>query len=111
LRIAQLVRRWRHYSTRFLIGIPAPAPIHVFTINAAYAVSAENRLGSVEAGKLADMIVLNRSLFEIPQAQIRETRVLTTILNGAVVYDRERMGAPDSVIDEGDFDSAGRLVH
>ena len=62
--------------------------IRVFTINGAYAVGAEDRLGSIEVGKLADMIVLNHNLFEIDPAEIRNTVVQRTILNGKVVYER-----------------------
>ena len=53
----------------------------------AYAVSAEDRIGSIEEGKLADTIVLDRNLLEIEPTDIRNTRVLKTILNGVLVYE------------------------
>lgn len=61
--------------------------LRVFTINGAYAVSAEDRIGSIEEGKLADMIVLDRNLFEVEPTDIRNTRVLKTIVNGELVYE------------------------
>jgi len=42
--------------------------------------------GSIEAGKAADLIVLDRNLFEIPAAQIHEAKVLWTLLEGREVY-------------------------
>ena len=39
-------------------------------------------------GKLADLIVLDRNLFAIPNDDISETRVLTTMVGGRVVFDR-----------------------
>ena len=85
-------------------------PVRVFTINGAYAVGAEDRIGSIEKGKLADMIVLDRNLFEISPNDIRNTQVLKTILNGKVVYDRARDGKIDN-IDEDEYEKAGRIVH
>ena len=62
--------------------------IRVFTINGAYAVGAKDRLGPIEVGKLADMIMLDRSLLEIAPTDIRGTQVLTTMVGGRVVYQR-----------------------
>ncbi len=62
--------------------------LRVFTINGAYAVMAEDRIGSIEVGKQADMIILDRNLLEIEPAEIRDTQVLTTILAGDVVYQK-----------------------
>jgi predicted amidohydrolase YtcJ len=44
--------------------------------------------GSIEAGKSADMIILNHNLFEIPETDIHSTKVQKTIFNGEVVYER-----------------------
>ncbi len=60
--------------------------IRMFTLNGAYAVMAEDRIGSIEVGKAADFIVLDRNLLEIEPTAIRDTQVLTTVLNGRVVY-------------------------
>lgn len=63
-----------------------------FTVNAAYAGFAEDETGSLEAGKLADFVVLDRNLFGIEPADIPQTRVLRTVVGGQTVYRAE--GAP-----------------
>jgi len=57
-----------------------------FTINAAYVNFQEDRTGSIELGKLADLIVVDRNLFEIHPAAISEAKVLLTLLDGIPVY-------------------------
>lgn len=57
-----------------------------YTINGAYASHMETFTGSIEVGKRADLIVLEKNLFEIPAEQIYGTRVLMTMLDGEVVY-------------------------
>jgi predicted amidohydrolase YtcJ len=57
-----------------------------YTIDAAYAAFAENDAGTIEAGKLADFTVLDRDVFEIPPAEILNTRVVQTVLAGQVVF-------------------------
>ena len=47
----------------------------------------EHQLGSVEKGKTADMVVLNRNLFEIDPDSIIDTKVVYTIFSGKIVYD------------------------
>ena len=64
--------------------------LQIFTLAGAYAVGEDDELGSIEVGKQADLIVLDRNLFEIEPEEIRGTRVLKTILAGRVVYDRAR---------------------
>jgi len=71
------------------------AAIEIFTINGAHSMRLEQVTGSIEAGKLADMIVLDRNLFEIPPADISDTRVLLTLLDGRIVYDADGYGAGD----------------
>ena len=46
----------------------------------------DEKLGSIEKGKLADFIVLDQNLLEIPVDDISETQVLKTVFNGEVVY-------------------------
>jgi len=46
----------------------------------------EDKTGSIEVGKQADIAVLDRLLFEIPATEISETRVLLTLLDGEVIY-------------------------
>jgi predicted amidohydrolase YtcJ len=60
--------------------------VEAFTINAAYVNHQEDSTGSVEEGKLADLVVLDRNLFEIEPGTISDTKVLLTLFGGEVVY-------------------------
>ena len=60
--------------------------IAAYTINAAYTNFLDDRTGSIEVGKLADLIVLDNNLFEILPAQISDSRVLVTLLDGEPVF-------------------------
>jgi hypothetical protein len=57
-----------------------------FTINGAYANFLEHDTGSIKTGKKADLVVLKDNLFEIPIAEIAETKILATMFEGKVVY-------------------------
>ncbi len=59
-----------------------------FTANSAYALFLETETGSIEAGKFADMIVIDKNIFEIPVMELENTRVFMTIFKGEVVYQR-----------------------
>jgi predicted amidohydrolase YtcJ len=62
--------------------------IKCYTLNGAYAEFAENIKGSIETGKLADLVVLRQNIFKIPPEEIKETEVVMTIFNGEVIYTR-----------------------
>jgi predicted amidohydrolase YtcJ len=57
-----------------------------YTLNAAYTEFAEYLKGSLEEGKLADVVVLDQNLFEISTERILDTRVIMTILDGKIIY-------------------------
>ena len=57
-----------------------------YTLHAAHAAFEEQDKGSLELGKLADVVVLSRDIMRVPAAQIPGTRVLYTIIGGQVVY-------------------------
>jgi predicted amidohydrolase YtcJ len=63
--------------------------IKAYTINAAWSLLVEEKTGSIEVGKYADMIVLNHDLFEIPATNIHKTEVQITVFKGDVVYRRD----------------------
>jgi predicted amidohydrolase YtcJ len=60
--------------------------LRAYTLGAAYAGFREKLEGSLEAGKLADLVIVSRNLFEVDPHTIRETKVLTTIVGGRVVF-------------------------
>jgi len=104
------------YATDWPLGFPSPSPwpymeamvtrkdpwgklpgqlgqpitmaqaVKVFTLGGAQVVMQEKENGSIEGGKYADMIVLDRNLFEIPVENIDGTKVLLTIFEGKTVY-------------------------
>lgn len=63
--------------------------LRIYTRNGAKALNLEEVTGSLEAGKRADIIVLNHNLFEIPAEAISDTRVEMTFFEGKLVFQRE----------------------
>jgi len=57
-----------------------------YTLGAAYAGRREKTEGSIEGGKLADIIIVSQNIFEIDPHRLAETKVLTTMVGGRVVY-------------------------
>jgi predicted amidohydrolase YtcJ len=68
-------------------GLSQAAVIKAITLNAAYELHEDRYIGSLEVGKLADLIVVDRNVATIPPEQISGTKVLRTIVGGRVVYD------------------------
>ena len=60
--------------------------VDAYTMNAAFALRQEHTTGSLEAGKRADLIVLDRDVFSIEAGDLHATRVLATYLDGHEVY-------------------------
>jgi len=60
--------------------------IDAYTINAAWLMHQEDRAGSIEVGKRADMVILDRNLFDIPVTEIDEAQVVMTLLDGKIIY-------------------------
>jgi predicted amidohydrolase YtcJ len=63
--------------------------IRAYTLNAAYASMQDDIIGSVTVGKRADLVVLEKNLFEIPPAEINEVPVSLTMVDGNIVYQSE----------------------
>jgi predicted amidohydrolase YtcJ len=60
----------------------------MWTINNAYAMFQEDRLGSIELGKLADLLMLSHDLLTWPDECIKDITVLMTIIGSHVAYER-----------------------
>lgn len=65
-----------------------PEMIRGYTIDAAYQLNMERQLGSLEEGKLADLVVVNENLFEMDVYDINEAKVSMTVMNGEIVFER-----------------------
>ncbi len=62
--------------------------LKAYTWGSAYIEGCDEDLGTLEAGKLADIIILDKNLFEIEPPEILGTKVVTTIMDGKIVYER-----------------------
>ena len=62
--------------------------IRLYTINNAYLTFEEKEKGSLEKGKLADLIVLDRDILNCPLDDVRTTQVGQTYLGGKLIYER-----------------------
>ena len=67
-------------------AITLPEAIAAFTINAAYTNRLDKDTGSIEAGKSADLVVLDRNLFEIPASEMSDVKALVTLFEGKPVH-------------------------
>ncbi len=61
--------------------------INNYTRAGAYASFEEDIKGSIEVGMLADLIVLDRNLYQVDESEIKDCKVIYTIVNGEVVYE------------------------
>ena len=61
--------------------------VKAYTQGAAYARFSENQLGTLEAGKEADLVVLSQDIFSVKPQEISKTKVLTTMVGGKVVFE------------------------
>ncbi len=61
--------------------------VRAYTLGSAFAEFQENVKGTISVGKLADIIILSDDIFPISSDAIRQTKVLTTIVDGKIVYD------------------------
>jgi len=69
-------------------AIDVATALEIFTINSARAIGLGDTVGSIEIGKSADLIVLDRNVLETPATDLADTKVLTTYFEGRVVYER-----------------------
>jgi predicted amidohydrolase YtcJ len=74
-------------------GLSRREALRAITMNSSYELHQERATGSIEVGKLADLIVLDRNFFEIPAQEIAQINVLQTVVGGRVVYQSENFAA------------------
>jgi len=82
-------------------AITVEQAIKAYTWNPAYILGWEEVIGSIENGKLADMVILEQNPLEVSAADISEIRVLKTLLSGEIIYDaktnlRQTVGTEES---------------
>jgi predicted amidohydrolase YtcJ len=70
-------------------GLTVAQAVRAITLNAAYSLRQDKETGSLETGKFADIIVLDRNLFQVRPEEIGGTKVLLTMVGGKVVYKTE----------------------
>ena len=63
--------------------------LKIHTMGSAYAAFEEKLKGSIEAGKLADLVVWSQDLYSITPEDMDELEALTTIVGGKIVYEKE----------------------
>ncbi len=68
-------------------NITVEQALQCYTLNAARSAFSEKHLGTIEPGKLADMVILSQDVLTIPPDDIADTAALVTIVDGRIVYD------------------------
>jgi predicted amidohydrolase YtcJ len=61
--------------------------LRLFTRNNSWFLHMENKIGTIEVGKLADVTVLDRDYFAVPDVQIKQIRSVLTVVDGRIVHD------------------------
>ena len=71
-------------------SVDAETAVEMFTKNAAYATHEEKTRGTIEEGKVADLVVLDRDPLRVPPEEIRHINVLATVVGGRLAYASRR---------------------
>ena len=66
--------------------------VRAHTAHGAYLMHQDTEVGELSEGMLADLIVVDQDIFAIPLQDLSETKVLLTLVGGAVVFEREEAG-------------------
>ena len=62
--------------------------LRMYTTGAAWIQWAEKNRGSLEVGKYADLVVIDRDFMKVPEAELKDIQPLQTIVNGKIVYEK-----------------------
>lgn len=90
----------QHALTRAPQELPTVQDVvKAYTINGAYVMRQEDRTGSLEVGKYADLITLDQDIFSVPVTSISNTMVTMTMLGGAVIHGQLPLGVNDADTD------------
>jgi predicted amidohydrolase YtcJ len=65
--------------------------VKAYTIDAAFAAFEEDEKGSLEVSKLADFVVLEKDIFEIPKHEIADVKVEMTVFDGKIIYEQDKL--------------------
>jgi len=79
-------------------GMTLAQALKAVTINPAWQLRMENKIGSLEVGKYADLVVLDRNLFDIDPTEISDVKVMKTMMDGRFTFDRAAEVAQKEVI-------------
>lgn len=69
-------------------ALTIPEMLKAWTVNAQYAFCREGILGTLEAGKIADIAVFDKNIFQAAEEEILSTEVVMTIVDGKIVYEK-----------------------
>ncbi len=69
-------------------GISVDEAVRAYTVGSAFAEFQEKVKGTIDVGKLADLVVLSDNIFVLDPSRIRDVRALLTIVNGRIVFER-----------------------
>ncbi len=61
--------------------------LRLFTKGNSWFLRMEDKIGTIETGRLADLVVLDRDYFAVPDADIRKIRSVLTVVDGRIVHD------------------------
>lgn len=68
------------------LGFSMAELIKAYTINGAYHMRLDDKVGSIEIGKRADFVVLNKNILEVDSYELITTKVLLTMMNGKITH-------------------------
>jgi len=84
--VARTTKGGYHFTPEESISIKDA--LRMQTMGSAYAAFQEKETGSIEKGKMADLVVWDKNFYTIPTDEIKDAKALLTMVGGKVVYER-----------------------